>query len=84
MPTAPKLSDARRVVRIVEVLRKMETHHLAQAYRHVGIASEIEVKLHGVSCNGNPSCTCIHDGEIRSQQSIHLCTNHIGYQHLFG
>ena len=69
---------------IEQVFRKTETHYATQSYRHVGIDCEVEVDLHGVGGNGNPSRARIHDGEIRSQQSIHLSTNHIGNQYLFG
>ena len=45
MPAPPELYDSTRLVRRVEVLGKLDSKHVTQSDRHVGIPREVKVDL---------------------------------------
>ena len=62
VPTSPKLGDAARSVRIVEVFGELEAHDATQADGHIAIARKIEVDLEGVGQCDKPSRTRVQSG----------------------
>ena len=58
MPTFPKVRNAHRTVRAVEVAREMEPKHKTKANRHIRIRREVKVNLEHV---GDCAPPCIED-----------------------
>lgn len=46
VPSIPEIGDAERLVGREKILRQQDTEHARQADRHIGVAGEIEIKLH--------------------------------------
>ncbi len=57
MPAPPELLEARRAVRMGEVLRQLKSKHPPHADRHVGIAGKIEEYLDRKGGEAQPGCT---------------------------
>ncbi|KPZ05699.1 Alginate o-acetyltransferase AlgI [Pseudomonas syringae pv. spinaceae] len=57
VPATPELGDRLADVRLFEVFHKAETHHQAQANRHVAVTGEVEIKLRGVGQRTEPGIT---------------------------
>ena len=62
----------------------MKSHDFAQADCHVGVARKIEIELHGIGNDRDPSGASVHRHQIASKQCIHLMANDICNEYLFG
>ena len=61
MPSSPEVGEGRCAVGGIEVLREDEAEHEAEADRHIGVAAEVEVDLHGVAEGAEP---CVGGGTV--------------------
>src|SRR5215471_10736734 len=48
VPSSPELNDPRRLVRGVEICRKLDSEHTREAHSHVGVTGEVVVKLEAI------------------------------------
>jgi len=60
VPSPPKLDDAARLIRRLEVLREAHVQHQGQADRHVAVPGKIEVDLHRKRERAAPRVTQRH------------------------
>ena len=54
MPSAPKIRNGSRQIRLIEVLVELEPEHFAKPYRHIRIAGEIKQYLQAVRHGSEP------------------------------
>jgi len=96
VPTAPKLGNGGRHIRIIKVFGEFEAHHASKADGHVAVARKVEIDLEGEGEDGNPGGGRVDGGNLvgdvgelgRSQNvvvrwakhSIHLETDDVGNQ----
>ena len=96
VPTAPKLGNGGRHIRIIKVLWELEAHHSTEADGHVAVARKVEIDLEGEGEDGNPGGSRVDGGNLvgdvgelgRSQNVVvrwaqHLVdleTDHVGNQ----
>ena len=69
MPSAPKLCDALRRKRIIEILQKVKPKNLSKPDGHIGIAAEIKIDLKDKGCRTKPSGD---KGQITHGDRLHL------------
>ena len=83
MPAAPELRDAFGDIRVIEVLQKLESKHLAKTDGHIGVAGKIKVNLEGKSQYAQPSGQNTHFGYFHSGNLRPKQSDIIGEKNLF-
>ena len=82
VPAPPEFRNAVRHIRIVEVLWEVESHHLSETYRHIGVSAEIKVDLERERKDTEPRRHC---GDLAVIHRLYLSpqqTYVVGYEHL--
>lgn len=83
MPSPPKIGDALRAIRRIEVLLESEAEHEAEANRHVGIPAKVEVDLKSKSDDAKPSGEHGQRIRRRARYGVPEQSNVIGKQDFF-
>ena len=83
VPPAPEVGNGYGRIRIIEIFRETEAHHLSQADGHIGIAGKVEVYLEGVADGTKPRGIGAEVGRRKIKDGVGRSAHYIGYQHLF-
>ena len=84
MPTPPELLNSSRCVRIIEVLKEMETEHAPHTDRHVAVTGEVKVNLQSVANRAHPAGKHADLACGQRKDCIRHLSHCIGEQQLFG
>ena len=79
VPPAPEVGHASRHIRIVEVFQKLKAEHFAHAYRHIGVAREVEINLEHKRKSAQPRRKhrrVFHDLDRVPQRADIVCQKH--------
>ena len=83
VPATPELGNRQRRIGHAEIARECESEHDSEPDRHVGIAGEIKIDLHGIGDQPDPR---LDQGAIVNliERDLNERRDDVGHQHLLG